>query len=68
MNPISGTSSTYSSPLQQLQAQLQQEVNSGAISQSDQSALSSALNDINSSLQNGAGPNAHSAPVYCQRS
>ena len=34
-----------------MQAQLQAEVNSGAISSSDQGALSSALNDINSSLQ-----------------
>jgi hypothetical protein len=55
MTSISPTSSSsYLSPLQKLQDQLQAEVNSGAISSSDQSALSSALTDINSSLQNGS--------------
>ncbi|MGH6705128.1 MAG: hypothetical protein ACREC2_14590 [Bradyrhizobium sp.] len=54
MISISATSSGgYLSPLQQLQAELQSEVNSGAISSSDQGALSSALSDINSSLQAG---------------
>src|ERR1700688_4908956 len=54
MTSISATSGTsYQSPLQKLQAELQSEVNSGAISSSDQSALSSALNDIDSSLQSG---------------
>jgi hypothetical protein len=54
MTSISATSSGgYLSPLQQLQAELQSEVNSGAISSSDQGALSSALSDINSSLQAG---------------
>jgi hypothetical protein len=54
MTSISATagSSNYLSPLQLLQNELQTEVSSGAISSSDQSALSSALNDINSSLQN----------------
>src|ERR1700689_1653719 len=52
MTSISATAgSSYQSPLQLLQDQLQAEVNSGAISSSDQGALSSALNDINSSLQ-----------------
>jgi hypothetical protein len=55
MSSISATSnSNYLTPQQLLQAELQQEVNSGAISSSDQSALSSALNDINSSLQGGS--------------
>ncbi|MFY9958589.1 hypothetical protein [Bradyrhizobium sp.] len=55
MTSISATSnSSYLSPLQKLQDQLQAEVSSGAISSSDQSALSSALTDINSSLQNGS--------------
>jgi hypothetical protein len=50
---------TYLTPLQQLQAELQSEVNSGAISSSDQAGLSSALTDINSSLQGGgAGASA----------
>ena len=43
MTSISATSSTYTSPLQKLQDQLQAEVNSGAVSSSDQSALSAAL-------------------------
>jgi hypothetical protein len=50
----SSSSSSYLSPLQKLQDQLRAEANSGAISSSDQSALSSALTDINSSLQNGS--------------
>ena len=55
MSAISATSgNNYLSPLQQLQQELQSEVNSGAISSSDQGALSSALTDINSSLQSGA--------------
>ena len=54
MTSISALSSpSYQSPLQKLQDELQSEVNSGAISSSDQSALSSALNDIDSSLQSG---------------
>jgi hypothetical protein len=58
MTSISATSgSGYLSPLQQLQAELQSEVNSGAISSSDQSALSAALTDINSSLQGGSASN-----------
>jgi hypothetical protein len=53
------SSNNYQSPLQRLQAELQSEVTSGAISSSDQGALSSALQDINSSLQNGgAGASA----------
>jgi hypothetical protein len=54
MTSISAASSSTLSPLQKLQDQLQAEVNSGAISSSDQSALSSALTDITSTLQNGA--------------
>src|SRR6185437_2450739 len=54
MSSIAATSSSnYLTPQQLLQAELQQEVNSGAISSSDQSALSSALNDISTSLQDG---------------
>jgi hypothetical protein len=55
MTSISATSNpNILSPLQKLQDQLQADVNSGAISPSDQSALSSALTDINASLQNGS--------------
>ena len=55
MTSISSLSanSYQSSPLQRLQDELQSEVNSGAIGSSDQSALSSALTDIDSSLQAG---------------
>ena len=54
MTSISAASgSNYQSPLQLLQSELQSEVNSGAVSSTDQSALSSALTDINSSLQGG---------------
>jgi hypothetical protein len=45
------SSSSYQSPLQKLQDELQSEINSGAVGSSDQAALSSALTDINSSLQ-----------------
>ena len=52
MTSISATSNpSYQSPLQKLHAELQSEVNSGAISSSDQTALSSALNDIDASLK-----------------
>ena len=44
---------TYSSPLQQLEAELQSEVSAGTVSSSDQSALSSALTSIDSSLSAG---------------
>ena len=61
MTSVSAASSgSYQSPLQLLQAELQSEVNSGAVSSSDQSALSSALNDINSSLQNDSPGNSGS--------
>lgn len=45
------SSSTYQSPLQKLQQELQDEISSGKISSGDQDALSSALTDIDSSLQ-----------------
>ena len=52
MTSISAASSSaYLSPLQKLQDELQAELKSGAISSGDQGALSSALTDINSSLQ-----------------
>jgi len=55
--------SNYLTPLQKLQAELQSEINSGAINSSDQTALSSALTDISSALESGSvsapagGPN-----------
>ena len=52
MTSISAASSSaYLSPLQKLQDELQAELKSGAISLGDQGALSSALADIDSSLQ-----------------
>src|SRR5207237_9872306 len=44
-------SNFYQSPLQKLQAELPAEVTSGTIATSDQDALSSALTDIDASLQ-----------------
>ena len=62
MTSISATSSSsYLSPLQKLQDELQTEVNSGAINSSDQNALSSALTDINSSLQSGPASDSGSS-------
>jgi len=46
--------SNYQSPLQKLQDELQSEVNSGAVGSSDQAALSSALTDIDASVQGGS--------------
>ncbi|MBR0777311.1 hypothetical protein JQ625_20970 [Bradyrhizobium diazoefficiens] len=53
MTSISSLSSHHhhASPLQRLQDELRSEVSSGAINASDQSALSSALGDIDSALQ-----------------
>ncbi|MET3910731.1 hypothetical protein ABID59_005090 [Bradyrhizobium sp. S3.3.6] len=50
----------HTSPLQRLQDELQSEVSSGTISASDQSALSSALDDIDSSLQSDGTSNQSS--------
>ncbi|OAF12831.1 hypothetical protein [Bradyrhizobium neotropicale] len=44
----------HASPLKRLQDELQAEVSSGAINSSDQSALASALSDIDSSLQSSS--------------
>ena len=49
------------SPLSRLQSELASEVSSGTISSGDQSALSSALTDINSAMQSQA-PSAGSPP------
>jgi hypothetical protein len=52
MTSISAASgSTYQSPLQKLQQELQTELTSGKISSGDQTALSTALDSIDSSLQ-----------------
>ncbi|WP_407187983.1 hypothetical protein [Bradyrhizobium centrosematis] len=52
MTSISAASAgNYQSPLQRLQQELQSEVSAGTISSSDQSALSTALTDIDTALQ-----------------
>ena len=48
---FSSGASQYQSPLTRLRSELASEVSSGAISASDQSALSSALTDIDSALK-----------------
>ncbi|KYG25416.1 hypothetical protein SE92_30745, partial [Bradyrhizobium sp. AT1] len=54
MTSISAASAgNIQSPLQRLQQQLQSEVSAGTISSSDQSALSTALTDIDTALQQG---------------
>lgn len=45
------SATSYQSPLQKLEAELQTEVSNGTISSSDQSALSSALTDIDSAIK-----------------
>ena len=49
------SSATYQTPLQKLEAELQNEVSNGTISSSDQSALSSALTDIDSAIKSSDG-------------
>ncbi|MCK1387876.1 hypothetical protein [Bradyrhizobium sp. 21] len=52
MTSISAASAgNHQSPLQRLQQQLQSEVSAGTVSSSDQSALSTALTDIDKALQ-----------------
>jgi hypothetical protein len=64
MSSISGLGSsqyTYNSPLQQLEAELQNEVSAGTVSSSDESALSTALTSIDSSLNAGQSSSASQA-------
>ena len=66
---LGGLRQTYQSPLQKLQDELLSEVNSGAISSSDQDALSSALTDIDSSLQSSrASDQASGTQTLARRS
>jgi len=64
MTSISAAGSGYLPPLQQLQKELQSEVTAGKISSVDQDALTSALRDIDSSLQGGrlSGSSSKKAP------
>ena len=64
MSSISATGSNqyaYTSPLQQLDAELQSEVSAGTISSSDETALSSALTSINDSLTSGQSSSSSSS-------
>ncbi|WP_024518160.1 hypothetical protein [Bradyrhizobium sp. Tv2a-2] len=45
------SSSSYQTPLQKLEAELQSEVSNGTVSSSDETALSSALTDIDSAIK-----------------
>jgi hypothetical protein len=54
MTSISSVGFQHQSPLTKLQNELTSEVSSGSISSSDQSALNSALSDINNALQSDA--------------
>ncbi|WP_420131027.1 hypothetical protein [Rhodopseudomonas sp.] len=59
MTAISSLStSSYLSPLQQLQKELAAELSAGQISSSDASSMSTALNDIDSALQGGSPADA----------
>ncbi|TYO63487.1 hypothetical protein FXV83_27285 [Bradyrhizobium hipponense] len=61
MTSISAASAgNHQSPLQRLQQQLQSEVSAGTVSSSDQSALSTALNDIDTALQQSRSSNRSS--------
>ena len=55
------SSTSYQSPLQKLEAELQTEVSNGTISSSDQSALSSALKDIDSAIKAGQSSDGSSS-------
>lgn len=63
MTAISASSnSSYVSPLQLLQKELAAEVSSGKVSDTDATALSSALTDIDQSLQSSRSDAGSSAP------
>src|SRR5258707_6855201 len=65
MTSISAASAqSYQSPLQKLQNELLSEVNSGVIGSSDKDALSSALSDIDSSLQSSRASGTRPSPVH----
>ena len=60
MTSISAAAGTHQSPLQRLQQELQSEVDAGTISSSDESALSTALTDIDSAIQQSRSGDASS--------
>jgi hypothetical protein len=62
MTSISATSSSAYSPLDLLKNELTKEVSAGTISSSDESALSSALDDIDSALKSQGSGSSSSTP------
>lgn len=63
MTSISSATSAQSySPLQRLQDELAAEVSSGTVSSGDQSALSSALTDIDNAMKSGASSSGGTPP------
>jgi hypothetical protein len=58
---ISATSTSAYSPLDLLKKELAKEVSSGSISSADQTALTSALTDIDSALKGGASSSSSSS-------
>jgi hypothetical protein len=66
MTISSATSTSGTSPLDMLKQELAREVSAGTVSSSDQSALSSALDDIDSALKNGASSSSSSGSAAPQ--
>ena len=62
MTSISATSTSSYSPLDRLKSELAKEVSAGTISSSDETALSSALDDIDSALKSGKSSSSSSSP------
>ena len=62
MTSISATTANSYSPLDRLKSELTKEVSAGTISSSDESALSSALDDIDSAMKSGASSASSSTP------
>ena len=62
MTSISSATSQQFSPLSRLQSELASEVSAGTISSDDQSALSSALTDIDSAMKSGAASSDGAPP------
>lgn len=60
------TSTSGTSPLDLLKQELAKEVSAGTVSSSDQSALSSALDDIDSALKSGIGSSSSSSSASPQ--
>jgi hypothetical protein len=62
MTSISATSTTGYSPLDLLKQELAKEVSSGTVTSTDETALSSALDDIDSALKSQIGSSSTGTP------